>query len=306
MTRTGVSDTKPIAKPFFKTLLAVLLVIVAALIALGMHAALPAKVDESLLDGLLVKQFGFIGVAAAYFVILFAQSAMVLILNRHHLLRHCLRASFYFGLSFALIYMIGMQEIILSASPYEKWGTDFFLYQLLMGVGDAVPALLLSILIGRLYFRDIHKTLRPMDRGAVFAVLLFAVIIGSVRLLAYFAGAIDNELAAYPSPVAIWSYLFGLILGIVYLLISRTTIAKTRTMLLGVGINWMIFNVFIGLVKKDTMADSLLRSAIDMVAIAIAMGLSAMVGRGRLRRSAAARGGGSSPNPSNQATSGGR
>ncbi|MBN1321148.1 MAG: hypothetical protein JXA87_09945 [Thermoleophilia bacterium] len=288
MIGTGVSDVKSRARPLCKTLLTILLVIAAALIALGMHAALPAKVDEALLDGSLVKQYGFVAVAAAYFVILFAHSAVVLILNRRSLLRPRLGAALFFGLSFALIYMIGMQEIVFSASPYEKWGTDYFLYQLLMGIGDAVPALLLSLVVGILFFRDMHNTVITMDRATTLGVLLFVVIVGTVRLLAYFSGAITNELSAYPLPVTAWSYLLGLIFGIVYLLISRTTIAKARTMLLGVGINWMIFNVFMGLVQKGTMADSLLRGAIDMVAIAIAMGLSAVVGRSRLGRSAAA------------------
>lgn len=288
MAGTAVGDVKSAARPLVKTLLTILLVIVAALIALGMHAVLPAKVDEARLDGFLVEQYGFVPVAAAYFFILLAHVAVVLILNRRNLLRPRLGAAFLLGLSFALIYMIGMQEIVLGASPYEKWGADFLLYQLLMGIGDAIPAVLLSLLVGRLFFREIGDTVRKMDRGAVLTVLLFTVIVGTVRLLAYLGGAIENELAAYPAPVALWSYLLGLILGISYLLISQTTLAKARTMLLGVGVNWMIFNVFIGLVKKDTMADSLLRGAIDMVAIAIAMGLSAMVGRSRLGRSAAA------------------
>ncbi len=288
MIGTGESEVRSTARPLIKTLLTILLVIVAALIALGMHAALPAKVDEARLDGFLVEQYGFVPVAAAYFVILLAHVAVVLILNRRSLLRPRLGAALLLGLSFALIYMIGMQEIVLSASPYEKWGADFLVYQLLMGIGDAIPAVLLSLLVGWLFFRQISDTAKEMDRGAVLTVLLFAVIVGTVRLLSYLGGAIDNELAAYPAPVALWSYVLGLIFGIVYLMIGWTTLAKARTMLLGVGVNWMIFNVFIGLVKKDAMGDSLLRGAIDMVAIAIAMGLSAMVGRSRLWRSAAA------------------
>ena len=50
MAGTAVGDVKSAARPLVKTLLTILLVIVAALIALGMHAVLPAKVDEARLD----------------------------------------------------------------------------------------------------------------------------------------------------------------------------------------------------------------------------------------------------------------
>lgn len=39
-----------------------------------------------------------------------------------------------FGLAFALLYMIGMQEVVVSASPFDTYGMDFIFYQLFMGL----------------------------------------------------------------------------------------------------------------------------------------------------------------------------
>lgn len=263
---------KKTAKPLSKTLFSMLIIIVSALIAIILHAVLPAKVDETLLDGWLVKKYSFPVVAIAYFIFLFTHCTVVLILNRNKLICSNLKAEINFGLSFSLIYMIGMQEIVLGASPYTQWGTDFIYYQLLMGVGDAIPVIILCLLIGKLFFNG-QKNGDIAKRKAIFTVLSFIMLIGTIRLIVSYCGAIKTDILDYPVPVAMWGYILGFIFGIVYILVERTTLVKIRTILLGFGLNWMIFNSFIGLIMKDTMADALLRSVIDLISIFIAIGL---------------------------------
>ncbi len=273
---------KSTVKPLSKILLSMLTITVFALVAIILHAALPAKVDESLLDGLLVKKYGFPVVAVAYFLVLFTHCTAVLILNRNKLISSDLKSEINFGLSFSLIYMIGMQEIVLGASPIPEWGTAFVYYQLLMGIGDAIPAILLCLFVGKMFFRGQKNDGMTKENEVVFTVLSFIVLIGTVRLIASYSGVIKSDILDYPIPVVIWGYILGFVFGMVYLLVASTTIAKIKTMFLGIGINWMIFNSFIGLIRKDALVDALLRSVIDLSSIFIAIELSTMLKRRRL------------------------
>lgn len=270
---------KSTGKYLSNTLLSMLIIIVSALIAIILHAALPAKVDVSLLDGMLVKRCGFPVVATVYFFFLFTHCTAILIQNRNRLNSSNLTSEIYFGLSFSLIYMIGMQEIVLGTSPYTRWGVAFVYYQLLMGVGDAIPAIILCFLIGKIFFCGKDNAHITIGKESIYTVLPFVVLIGTIRLIVSYGGVIQSNILDYFIPVTIWGYILGFVFGIVYLLIETTTLAKLKTMLLGIGINWIIFNSFMGLIKKDAMTDALLRSAIDVVSIFLAMELSKVIKR---------------------------
>ncbi len=274
---------KSIVKLLSKTLLSMLIILISSLTAIILHAVLPAKVDSSLLDGLLVKRYGFPVVATAYFLFLFTHCALVLILNSKKLNRSCLKSEVYFGLSFSLIYMIGMQEIVLGSSPYTQWGAAFIYYQLLMGIGDAIPAILLCFFIGKIFFREQNNEHITTDKESIYTVLPFIMIIGTTRLIMSYGGIIQSNIIDYFIPVVIWGYVLGLVFGIVYLLITKKALYIRRTLFLGIGINWMIFNSFIGLVRKDAMPDALLRSAIDIVSIYFALEMLTVIKRCRLK-----------------------
>ncbi len=270
---------KSTEKYLSNTLLSMLIIIVSALIAIILHAELPAKVDISLLDGLLVKRYGFPVVATVYFLFLFTHCIAILIQNRNKLNSSNLKSEIYFGLSFSLIYMIGMQEIVLGTSPYTQWGAAFVYYQLLMGIGDAIPAIILCFLIGKIFFCGQNNKHITIGKESIYTVLPFVVLIGTIRLIVSYGGVIQSNILDYFIPVTIWGYILGFVFGIVYLLIETTTLAKLKTMFLGIGINWMIFNSFMGLIKKEAMTDALLRSTIDVVSIFFAIELTKVIKR---------------------------
>jgi len=180
--------------------------------------------------------------------------------------------------------MVGMQEIVIGASPCTQWGAAFVNYQLLMGIGDAIPAIILCFLVGRIFFDG--KNSKHMETGieSIYAVLPFVVIVGTIRFIMSYVGVIQSDIIDYFIPVTLWGYVLGLVFGVVYLLIETATVAGLKTMVLGIGMNWMIFNSFIGLIRKDAMPDALLRSAIDIVAIIFAIETLRVIMRRRLRR----------------------
>lgn len=247
-------------------------IVVCAVIAIVVHAALPAKVDEALLDGFLVQQFGFAAVAVAYFLILFAHCSVTVTVSWPTARTRSLRHGLTLGLAFAIMYMIGMQEIVVDSSPFSAWGTDFVVYQAIMGLGDAVPVILLCAVVGALLANG-HARVAVTRRQGLVAVLVMTLAVGTVRWLVSALGVIEGSFADYPIAVVAWGYLLGLGFGIGYVLLTRANAAGKAVMIYGVGLNWLIFNSFIGLVFDGAMTDALLRSAIDVATVALSMGL---------------------------------
>ena len=110
-------------------------------------------------------------------------------------------------------------------------------------------------------------------------MLAVTLTVGTVRWAVSALGIIQNCLAEYPTAVVAWGYLLGLGFGIGYVLLRRTNQAVNAVVIFGVGLNWLVFNSFIGLVFSGTMADALLRGAIDAFALGLSITLLAKAGR---------------------------
>jgi len=119
----------------------------AAAFAIAMHAALPAPVEGLAFDSSLVQLLGFPAVAVSYFLLLFTHCALVVQYFGRRSNRPRLEIGLRFGLAFALLYLFGMQEVVVDASPFATWGRDFVVYQFFMGVGDAVPVFALCAIV---------------------------------------------------------------------------------------------------------------------------------------------------------------
>lgn len=253
-------------------------IIVCAVIAIVVHAALPANVDEALLDGVLVLRFGFPAVAVAYFLILFAQCSVSVAVSWHTAQTHPLRHGLTLGLAFAVMYIIGMQEIMVDKSPFPTWGSDFVVYQTIIGLGDAIPVILLCAITGALLANGRTPT-AVGHRGRLAAMLAMTLTVGTVRWAVSALGIIQSGLAEYPMAVVVWGYMLGLGFGIGHVVLMRTNTAVDAVMIYGVGLNWLIFNSFIGLVFDGTMGDALLRGAIDIAALGLSIKVLAKAGR---------------------------
>lgn len=261
-------------------LLSLVLILVCAALAIGAHAVLPAQVDEDLLDGLLVQKLGFPIVAVSYFIVLFAHCAVVIYINRANIRLGKARSGLLLGSAFALLYMGGMQEIMPDASSFARWDLGYVAYQAIIGLGDAIPVLILCTAVSLLAGGERRNDDRIL-KSTIPTVLTFALIIGMSRLLLSYCGVIESQVRDYSVPVMAWGFALGCVTGIGRLLVDRAYVRSRAVMLYGLGLNWVIFNMFIGLVKRGAMADALTRSVLDVVAMAIAMGLAESVGRRR-------------------------
>ena len=251
-----------------------LAIILAASIAIIVHAVMPAGVNAEKFDSVFVKLLGFPVVAASYFVLLFTHCVVVMRYSGKQSNVPKLQIGIRFGLAFAILYFFGMQEVVVEVSPFREWGFAFVSYQFFMGVGDAIPALLLCVTAA--YFTlDNANTCLPVQTLSrtekVKVVALIAVAFLTEQAIGYETGIITSNCNIYPVPCYIWTILFGIVLGCCYVVLYPVLAKEQNKLLLSIklavltiGVNWIMFNSFIGLILSGVMSQMLLRSGIDV------------------------------------------
>jgi hypothetical protein len=255
------------------------LILFSAIFAIIVHALLPAAVDVSQFDSILVKWFGFPSVAVFYFLLLFTQCAVAV---RYIGLRADaakLQTGIRFGIAFAMIYVLGMQEVVVEGSPFSNWGLGFIKYQFIVGIGDGIPSILLCLAIAYFTLGAREKS-RPINKLQIakgikiIAIFAFAILVE--RMIGYESGIISSNIAAFPVPCIIWTGLFGILMGYIYVILYPLLVFKKKhcgmplMFAATIGVNWMIFNSFIGLIAKGAMPQMLVRSGLDVAVMIIA------------------------------------
>lgn len=105
-----------------------ILVLAAAMFAIMVHILMPGNVDIEKFDSILVKFLGFPVVASLYFILLYSHITFVIRNYGYNDRFSVVQTGFRFGISFAFLYLIGMQEIVMDSSPYQQWGSGFVIY----------------------------------------------------------------------------------------------------------------------------------------------------------------------------------
>ncbi|MBU3218260.1 hypothetical protein LL033_26070 (plasmid) [Clostridium estertheticum] len=98
------------------------------------------------------------------------------------------------------------------------------------------------------------------------------------RTIVYESGLITSDSATYPVPCYVWTGLFGILMGYIYVFLYPLLVFEKKQGGIGIllrfiatiGGNWMIFNSFVGLIMKGDMPQMLLRSGLDVVVLFLA------------------------------------
>jgi len=250
-------------------------ILLAVVFAIILHANMPGEVNIEDFDSVFVKLFGFPLVAIFYFVILFIHCVIVMRYYGKQSDMPRLQIGVRFGLVFASLYMIGMQEIVVEGSPFKEWGFAFVRYQFFMGLADAIPVLLLCIIVayftlGKRNTIVSKKLLTGKEKIKIITLISIAFLI--VRAIGYETGIIANNCDIYPIECYMWTIMFGIILGSSYIVLypvfyneKNKIVMSFKLVVLTIGLNWMIFNSFIGLIFSNVLFQMILRSVLDIV-----------------------------------------
>ena len=182
-------------------------VLVSAMVAILVHAFLPspgADTNPEAFDGYLVQMLGFPFVASMYFVLLYLHIMIVLFIFGEKTKAGRMQLGIHYGVAFGLMYLIAMQEVVVEGSPLDTYGKDFILYQLFMGLGDAIPVVFLCLALALcLGNRGEQRTERGIAKNRIPLVLFVALIFFAQRTARYYIGFIDSNIQKYPVPVLI-------------------------------------------------------------------------------------------------------
>lgn len=262
-----------------KTLKTILFILAACVLAIASKMLLPSEVNAEDFNSLLVLKFGFPIVATSYFVMIYTHNAVVTKWFSKNEKLSNLSCGLRTGISFGLIYLLGMEEVVVEASPFAEWGFPFVKYQFVMGIGEAVMALLLCLCIA-LFVVDKKdgascEKINSADFRAVFKKRFWAVVFIASgffveRVILYNTGLISSDVKTYPVPTYIWTLIFGITFGICFCLIypmveneNRWWMSCFKTSVLAIGLCWIGFNLFIAFIYKDSLSDILIRSLTD-------------------------------------------
>lgn len=267
-----------------KITIMILGVLFASILAILSKILWPNDVGTENFDSLAVKIFGFPAVASFYFLFIYSYNAAVLIrLGKASPLTN-IQTGLRFGACFGAIYLFGMQEVVVEASPYTQWGIEYVIYQLVMGAGEALAALLLCLTLSKFFIQKKNNNVNIQKSGKkqqISTIILIACAFTLERAVAYETGFISSNVDTFPVPVYAWTVIFGIILGICFTtLIPVFSIIKAESMrcfkisVVTIGFSWMIFNSFIGFIFKGELLNLLIRSGLDVVTIFLAALLS--------------------------------
>jgi len=264
-----------------KIVITAVVVLLAIVFAIASKTMLPSDINVGDFDSVFIRVLGFEIIAAIYFLLLFSHNAIATIVFGRNSDIPNMQIGVRFGVCFGLIYLFGMQEVILESSPFSSWGVDYVIYQFFDGAGEAIAALLLCIIISAIVIdkRDNAKAASSMPgRDMVWAVLLIAIIFTAVRAIAYETGIIHSNAGQLPVPTYVWTGIFGVVLGVCFVLLypfysNRVNSSELSLfiMMLAIGLCWIFFNLYIGLIFAGAMTEVLFRGGLDVIAMVLAV-----------------------------------
>jgi len=204
--------------------LGIVTIFLAAIVAILVHALLPspgAELNAAEFDGRLVELLGFPVVASIYFVLLYLHIFLIYVTLGKRFERGKLRVGVRFGIAFGCMYLFGMQEVMVEGSPLTEYGMDFILYQFFMGLGDAIPALVLCVVLAILLLNgrktdEIEHDSKVLDRRIMMFMFFFFV----ERMFGYCTGLVDSDIKSYTIPVIVWTIVMGMVFGVMDALLS--------------------------------------------------------------------------------------
>jgi hypothetical protein len=244
-------------------------VIIGAVLAILLHAIVGSfvVVANELSFGVLGRTLGAEVVASIWALLAFSGSAYVFY-RYHTTIRGAgMWKGLRYGSAIALLWLVGMLEgVALFGNPIHA--------EFLVGLSDAVPVLIMSILLGVFVFRS--GTVEFIESGrlrAVPALLTITLVFLAGRYLGYVSGIIGTGHSEYPVQTFVWTMLMGLSAGVAFLLLWHATLKSTKFRSAAefgfwiFGVNWIVFMAFIPMLFEGVIVDIMVRVSLDIVVV---------------------------------------
>lgn len=207
----------------------------------------------------------FVPLILAYALLVYGLLAIIFIYLQPGLPQKRWRKGLWYGVAFGGLWFIGMLEgSLVLGTPLVQ--------ELFIGISDALPMVVLGLLLGRFVATDSSLSMRQ-GRGdlRVIPVVALAYLIG--RYLAYALLQIDSAYLTMPLGTLVWTLGVGLWVGLMYWLLQpglrgETAVAQASFFAIIVfGSNWFLFTFFLPLLFEMNLLDLLARAAVDIASV---------------------------------------
>ncbi len=244
-------------------------VLTGAVLAIILHAVVGSfvVVADELEFGVLGRALGAEVVASFWALLAFSGSAYVFYRYHQTIPGEGFWKGLRYGSAIGILWLVGMLEgVALFGNPIHA--------EFLVGLSDAIPVLIMSILLGVFVFGSGDpSTGLPGRVQPVPTLLTIALFYLAGRYAGYLSGLIGSGHAEYPVQTFVWTLLMGLSAGVVFLLLWNATISSSRIRSAAsfgfwiFGINWIVFMAFIALLFEGTLIDVATRVSLDIAAV---------------------------------------
>lgn len=246
-------------------------VVIGAVLAIVSHAVVGSfvVVANELSYGVFGRTLGAEVVASIWALLAFAGSAYVFYRYHRSIRGAGVWKGLRYGSAIALLWLVGMLEgVALFGNPIHA--------EFLVGLSDAVPVLIMSLLLGIYVFRsDSVVTGRSRHVRLAPAITTIALVFLMGRYLGYTSGLIGSGHSEFPIQTLVWTLLMGVSAGVAFVLlweaVSEPSVVRTAVRF-GIwifGINWLVFMIFIPMLFEGVFVDVIARVSLDIVAVTI-------------------------------------
>ena len=172
-----------------------------------------------------------------------------------------------FGMALGGMYFVGMIEAY-AAYPVPLLGEVF------TGMVDGCGILFMSLLLGR-YLADDSTDLEPPEPWRFSSILIISIAYVLIRYFSYTVIQIESGYSEKPLATFLWTAAMGCWIGVMYMSVGRHIYQESpfsQSLAFGgliYGFNWLIFNLFVLLFIKASIADLFYRALLDTLAIVI-------------------------------------
>lgn len=251
-------------KRWFKVILIIIISSCFDIILHGLISPLSSSNVSSLKPSVFVKNGLLIPAIIAWEILAFTVFAAVFIFIENKLPWRKSINGILYGISFAMLYQIGMFEAVLltNSNIYNEF---------LMGLGDFIPFLLSGFLLGK-YIGTEH--IQNRKRNSIASIFVVAFFYFTGRYFAYTLVHIQSAYLTRPLGTLIWTLCQGICVGTIYYILQMATKGHSllsQSIFFGIlifGPNWLVNHLFIACIAEFS-PDLFIRVGMDILSIVI-------------------------------------
>ncbi len=238
------------------------IVLVSVIVDILLHQIIPITMIGTFTPSIFVERGWFPQAVSIALIMTFGAIAAVFVLIQKNLPGKKLSKGLLYGVSFAGLWLIGFIEMC------AAWGTSFTT-EVLNWLPDGIPIILMSLLLGIYTATDSDPATGNKMRGKVTPVLIIAAFYFVGRYFAYWV--VHTNAGPDPFVTFLWTLAMAVWMGIMYAALgsgSRGQTPTTRALWFGgvvIGINWLIFYLFMLVFFEWPVLDLIIRPGLDVL-----------------------------------------